>query len=372
LDGWRTIALALVLLCHTAAGLFERTAYFATSVPRYGDFALNMFFGLSGLLICKLFFEEFDRNGSINLPGFYVRRMCRILLPCAFFTGMVTWLGLIRTKWELVSCLFFFRNFLPVSLGGHYTAHLWSLAIEEHFYLVLPGLLLLFGIRRAPQVLVLGALLCEVWRTVDLHFHVLTGWLAEVPPGARTDLRFDAFLWGCVAAFLLHHSSSAAWLKTWYTQQAWFGVAVLCVLCVEYQPHLVETWTAMLIPLLLLGPLQHPRWLVSRFLELTPMRYVGRVSYSFYLWQQVFLVPKWEPAVPLLHQFQKFPMNLVAILITSLAGYYLVERPFTRLGQILSKRITAATRQGTATPEKTPLRDTVDGKIPVANANYVA
>jgi peptidoglycan/LPS O-acetylase OafA/YrhL len=337
LDGWRTVALAMVLLCHTSAGFYTRVEYFASSTPRYGDFALNIFFGLSGLLICKLFLEEFERSGAINLPSFYLRRFCRIFLPCAFFTTVLTCCGSIRDNWELASCLLFFRNLLPVSLGGHYTAHLWSLAIEEHFYLVLPGLLLFRGVKRSLPVLLASALLCEAWRTADLHLHLLSALTPGIPPGARTDLRFDAFLWGCVGAFLIHNDASSSWLKRRYTQPVWVVVLALCIFCVQRQPHLVETWTAILIPLLLIGPLLHPQWVVSRFLEFTPLRYIGRVSYSFYLWQQVFLIPRWEPAAFPFSPLQVFPQNLIAILVISLASFYLVEKPCTRLGRTLSR-----------------------------------
>jgi peptidoglycan/LPS O-acetylase OafA/YrhL len=371
LDGWRTVALAMVLFCHTAAGFYTRADYFASSTPRYGGFALNIFFGLSGLLICKLFLEEFDKTGTINLPSFYLRRICRIILPCAFFVTVLTYCGLIRNNWELASCLLFFRNFLPTSLGGHYTAHLWSLAIEEHFYLLLPALLLFRGVGRSLRVLVALALLCVAWRTVDLHFHLLSGRLPDILPGARTDLRLDAFLWGCVGAFLIHHDASSSWLKRRYTQPIWVIVLALCLFCIEREPHLVDTWTAILIPLLLIGPLLHPKWVISQFLEFTPLRYIGRVSYSFYLWQQVFLIPRWEPAATPFSYLQVFPRNLLGILVTSLVCFYLVEKPCTQLGRTLARWFApAALRLPLSGDLRSPLKTTT--KTQRAEADHVA
>jgi peptidoglycan/LPS O-acetylase OafA/YrhL len=352
LDGWRSLALLSVLLCHTAAGLYEKDTYFALKIPRYGTFALDVFFGLSGLLICKLFLEEFDKYGAISLPAFYAKRFCRIFPPCATFTLVVFALGLIKTKWELASCLLFFRNMLPSSLGGHYTAHLWSLSIEEHFYLLLPAVLLFVGVRQSLGVLIAAALGCEVWRTIDLHFHLLSAQFPQISPGARTDLRLDSFLWGCVAAHLIHRGPLLAWLKKHYTEGIWWCLIGICLFSIQYPASLPETFLTILIPALLVGPALHTEWRASRFLELLPMRYLGRISYSFYIWQQIFLVPSWEPKIDHLKYVQAFPFNLLAVVVSSVAGFYLVERPLTRIGQIAAKAITSRTR---AVPQRTSL-----------------
>ena len=332
LDGWRALALFAVLICHWAAGVYSRADYFALSVPKYGTFALDIFFALSGLLICKLLLEEADKYGSINLTSFYIRRIFRVFLPCLFFIVVVSLLGLITAGWELASCLLFFRNYLPVHLGGHYTAHLWSLSAEEHFYMILPGFLVLVGLRRAPWLSILLAVSCGIWRLVELRLNLLPRILPDVLPGARTDLRFDAFLWGCILAFCVHDRMIALWLRTQFRPWMWLFVALVCIYCVQYQPHMAATWMAMLIPVMLVGPLMHPTWLFSRFLDWGPLRYIGRISYSVYLWQQVFFIPSWQSKSPLLDPWQQMPWSLIAIVVCSVSAHYLVERPLTRIG----------------------------------------
>ena len=94
------------------------------------------------------------------------------------------------------------------------------------------------------------------------------------------------------------------------------------------------TSTAWMIPLLLVGTVFHPARAVGRFLETAPMRWLGRLSYSLYLWQQLFLVwPPW-PA-PALRPLQAFPVNVAAAFVLACLSHYLVEQPLIELGREL-------------------------------------
>src|SRR5206468_12587998 len=136
----------------------------ADSVTRFGQFGVDLFFGLSGLLITRLLLQEHDRAGSFNLAQCYIRRTFRILPACFAFLATYSLLGLWKSNVELVSSLFFFRNYVPVQLTGFSTGHLWSLAIEEHFYLLWPGLLALVGPKRGKKLAAILALSFGVWR----------------------------------------------------------------------------------------------------------------------------------------------------------------------------------------------------------------
>ena len=162
LDGWRAIAIAAVAIHHIGRGFYTSEDAYASSITRYGAFGVDIFFGLSGLLITKLLLDEWrgsssnssgtagrdSKNSSFDLRGFYVRRAFRILPPYLAYLLVCTVAGLWRSPWEAAGCLLFFRNYVPDHLVGDATQHLWSLAVEEHFYLLWPGLLFLLKPRR--------------------------------------------------------------------------------------------------------------------------------------------------------------------------------------------------------------------------------
>src|SRR5580698_4061259 len=82
LDGWRAIAISLVVWHHaTMSRYVDQDLYWGNSVSQLGAFGVDIFFGLSGLLITSLLLQEYGKKGSINLAGFYTRRVFRILIP---------------------------------------------------------------------------------------------------------------------------------------------------------------------------------------------------------------------------------------------------------------------------------------------------
>src|SRR5690348_1957964 len=120
----------MVMLHHVAMGLYaSEDAYWQQSSTLFGAFGVDLFFGLSGLLITKLLLEEARAGEGISLRGFYVRRAFRILPPYLLFLAAIGLAGGFASRFELASCLFFFRNYIPPAAGTHYTQHLWSLAV---------------------------------------------------------------------------------------------------------------------------------------------------------------------------------------------------------------------------------------------------
>jgi peptidoglycan/LPS O-acetylase OafA/YrhL len=192
LDGWRAVAILAVLCCHAG--------WPTAALAPYGAMGVSVFFALSGFLITRRLMDE----RRIDLKDFYRRRAFRILPPIVVYLAVVAVLGLgLRVipmdRSQLLASLFFYRNYLtpPVSQGW-YTGHFWSLAVEEHFYLVWPVLLSIVGFRRARWVAPALALAVAVWRVVDGRF----AWVGRLNPLlrgslARTDYRLDALLFGC-------------------------------------------------------------------------------------------------------------------------------------------------------------------------------
>jgi len=206
LDGWRALSLIAVILYHGRSGFF-RSSSLLTRLSSHGDVGVDVFFAISGFLICGLLLQEYHRYGGISLRRFYIRRCFRILPPYYAVLAVlctISLLGTVHVNYSyLPSCLLFYRNYKPLGMdyqGGFYTAHFWSLAVEEHFYLIWPVLLIAAKPKRAGKVAFVFAMVVFAWRNAESHFQWLAGILLPANLLSRTDTRMDALLWGCLAA----------------------------------------------------------------------------------------------------------------------------------------------------------------------------
>ena len=130
----------------------------------------------------------------------------------------------------------------------------------------------------------------------------------------------------------------------------WLTIAGVWLLCVKFYSPLTSVWVACGIPILLVGTVMHPEWKLSRLLNWAPVAWLGRISYSLYLWQQLYLVAGWDTAKSghAAHAWQQWPLNLVACLATATASYYAMEKPLIRIGRRLAE--TRASGAGTRAP----------------------
>ncbi len=346
LDGWRAIAILGVLICHGSDALFNNSGLYPShrwyGLTRYGAFGVDIFFGLSGFLICTRLLQERRRDGEISLASFYIRRALRILPPYLTYLVTVGLLGyggvLTVHRWEWLSSLLFFRNYIASREGGWYLAHFWSLAVEEHFYLLWPSLLVLLGSRRARSAVVVLALSVAAWRMLDFREQ----WMFQLAGAnffTRTDIRLDALLWGCWMALIFDSPDWRAVLVRRLSYGTWTMLVGALVCCVVYRPPLAMLWEAILVPLLLAGTVLKPASLVGRFLESRPMRWIGRISYSLYIWQQLFLGRSQEPHPFPMGILQIFPIDIVCVFVVAAASYYVIERPLIGVGHLFSSRI---------------------------------
>ena len=344
LDGWRAVAILGVLVYHGVSSLFAADGPYPNGVLHalvgYSTLGVPIFFGISGFLICTRLLQEDCQTGRISLPAFYLRRSCRILPP--YFTylgvlGLLAAVGVITVQpVEWSSSLLFYRNYVNPAHFGSYTDHFWSLAVEEHFYLLWPGLLILFGSRRARWAVVLLALAVAAWRAFEIRHQWLVGILPGARSNTRTDLRIDGLLWGCWVALLYnvprHRERLTRWLSSW----KWLAAVGLFVVCLAFRPYLTPLWLAFLLPLILVGTVLHPSTLVGRLLEFSPLRWIGRLSYSLYIWQQLFLIAKDEIHFFPLGPLQRLPLNYLVVFVCAVLSYYFIERPMVRLGHRLT------------------------------------
>lgn len=307
LDGVRALAILLVLFGHTIH------AKYLPLGALFGQYGTSLFFVLSGYLITAVLLADEARHGRVRLLRFYRRRAFRILPALTVFLVVLALLvgsGLLekpnRVSW--ISSTLYFRNLAGT---GWDTQHLWTLALEEQFYFLWPIAFVVFRKHRLAVIafVILACTVCRViWINTDYRdiFDLLQ----------RPDLRLDTFLIGGSLA-----------LQPW----AFFSripAALAAVAFALWTPlALTFKWTrpldtavgALLLTILLWWFTAHPRSLMARYLSTPSMALVGTLSYSLYLWQEIFLGPhiQW--------------WSLPALAAVACASYWLVEKPFLRL-----------------------------------------
>jgi peptidoglycan/LPS O-acetylase OafA/YrhL len=370
LDGWRAIAVGMVLLNH--AGL--PPAHHVGFVSGLGALGVDLFFAISGILICSRLLEEERVCGRISLRGFYIRRTFRIFPPAYLFLAAVAVLtiaGTLPAAWPAwASAGVFLRNYFTTFVGdtdaGRFTGHFWSLAVEEHFYLLLPGLLVLFARRRKA---VLAALILIELAWVVFYMHHTPPPLRQLYWERRTDLRLNSLLFPALLALFLAiprirtrftHLVTPATIGLLLLGLAIGGIAAKKLLLHAHHNPAIQTAAAtnaeagnveasakpikdsklflvtiylvpFLFPFVILATMLHPASFISRALEFPPLRAIGRISYSLYLWQQLFWVPVRNAPWPIA-AVQRHWIALPLTVLCATASYLLVEKPCIRMG----------------------------------------
>jgi peptidoglycan/LPS O-acetylase OafA/YrhL len=316
LDGWRGIAIMLVLLDHAQVALMGGYLHPWTQTGQHG---VTLFFVLSGYLITTRLLQ-----GPIDLKRFYVRRFFRLLPVAWTYLGAVWLFSLLCAQpnfssREIASYIFFFRNYLGQN-ASIYTGHFWSLSVEEQYYLVWPALLLLAGIRRARWVAAGGALAFAVFRFASWQAYDQQ-WICF-----RTEVRADALLIGCLLALLLHAPALRAAALRASRFWALPSLAVFLA-CFAWFHNLIPFIESLAIAGLIAASTLHPQSLFARPLGLRPVAWLGAVSYSVYVWQQFFFLPRRESVTIVM---------ICLMPVFALASYYWIERPATHFGHRLT------------------------------------
>ena len=239
---------------------------------------------------------------------------------------------------EFVAAVLFFRNYLPAILGpngaGFFTSHYWSLGVEEHFYLFWPALLLLAGRKRALPVAIVVAVLVAVWRHIEAWREIMLYNAIQPNYFVRSDTRIDSIMWGVVAALALSRPEVRAVIEKYLSTVVMLALVALYGAIVYRYGTRPTFWEATIVPVIVAGTVLRPRSMLGRVLENPVMRWIGRLSYSLYLWEFFFVYYRDVPIT--LGVWQTFPVNLIAAVVCAAASYYLVERPLVRVGHRLA------------------------------------
>jgi peptidoglycan/LPS O-acetylase OafA/YrhL len=308
LDALRAISILLVVVGH---GM--ELHYHSDVAGAFANLGVRIFFVISGYLITTLLLKEYNRTSTIGLREFYVRRAYRILPASIVFMVPVFVIFWHQLSWyHMAAAALYLANFdfsHPWFLG-----HLWSLSVEEQFYFLWPGVLKRWY-RHRVAILVGVVAFAPVYR-VACHFLRLHGKADETFPAVA-----DVLAIGCLLAIF---ATRLPKVKVVWALAMIVPVVLVPVYLGVLRFHVTAVllfvlWPAMHLAIagLLLHVVQRPYWI----LNVGPVVWLGQISYSLYLWQQLLVFG--EHAKP--WYFVVFAIGLAS------ASYYLVEQPMLRV-----------------------------------------
>jgi peptidoglycan/LPS O-acetylase OafA/YrhL len=338
INGLRAISILMVIAFHlTAMEYFEQPFTQMvwlepfTKIFHNGYFGVNVFFVISGFLITTLLMKEEIQSGTISLKKFFIRRTLRIF-PAYYFLLLVyavlQFCAIIYINWGSWATAVTYMKYFNWKKDW-FTSHAWSLSIEEHFYLFWPFLFMQGQkIRRNATVImmVLAPLLLLLMQILSI------GWLND----QIIFTRIDAIATGCYFAIyqdVIIEKLSKYWTLCFYASLiVLFALPNLWELSTDSNSEVFKIAFGTLkgplgnfaIGTLMMYSVFGPQRLWFKFLNLRIMNFIGLISYSLYLWQQLFInkTELW---------FNQFPVNIFLILVIATFSYYIIERPFLQL-----------------------------------------
>jgi peptidoglycan/LPS O-acetylase OafA/YrhL len=344
LDGLRAIAVVAVLLYHSDLDFLPG-----------GFLGVDVFFVISGYLITALLLREFADRGTFSLRGFWFRR-ARRLLPAVFvlLAGVVVFAlvalpdEVARLRSDVAAALTYITNWYLIFHQQSYfdavgrpspLGHLWSLAVEEQFYLLWPPILLglLFALRRHGALIVtlLLAWASAIWMALLYD--------PNVDPSRvyfGTDTRAFALLVGAALAFVWVPVASGAhparsWRRPRITGSdavaaaglAGLGFLFFNLTAYDDLLYLGGFQFTAILTAIVIAAVVRPAGLVGRLLDTAPMRWLGHRSYSIYLWHwPVFVVTR--PGIDIaLEGWPALALRLAATLVLADLSFRFIERP---------------------------------------------
>ncbi|PWG78805.1 acyltransferase family protein [Pararcticibacter amylolyticus] len=342
-DGFRGIAIMLVILGHLGFGNF---------IP--GGFGVTLFFFISGFLITRLLIFEYHKNQTIDIKKFYVRRLLRLypaLLTMIAVTSALIFLTCSNAsvKPYIFSGIFyytnyyisFFRSAAPLDCERVFDA-LWSLAVEEHFYLFFPFIFLFFNknTRHLISILILIAILSLLIRLFILMFNNDFNQSSLIIYHS-THTRVDSIIYGCLSAILIYKQNSKTYMGILNNKLTVFiGVALILISLLYRDPLFRESIRysiqGLALMLLLPGPMFYPSdSLLKKLIESPALIFIGKLSYSLYLFNGLCIMMMneyfQENFFEGVHSAKWMAATISLTIIFSLTSYYLVEKPFVHI-----------------------------------------
>jgi peptidoglycan/LPS O-acetylase OafA/YrhL len=341
LDGLRAIAIGIVLFAHGASTVSTDNPIYQLIVSYLGNgrFGVVLFFVLSGYLITTLMKREIEKTSQFNLQKFHYRRFFRILPVFLLYLITVTFLAnrnvITLTPEQIFFTSCFLINYSHIWLDTSdpsywFLGHFWCLAIEIHFYLIWPLVLVYGGFRRALQIAVAVVLLSPAIRL--LTYLLFPSVQAHITVMTHTSL--DPLMLGAIVALVQDKARFQHFAEKIFKIPHF---PLLCVCLIFLSRTFDLAFDGMYyLPLgyaldsLLFAALTHyyvskPHGQVGRILNSHLLASIGLISYSLYVWQQLFLTEL------NLTWLGSFPVNYVVVFVVATTSYLCIEKPFLKL-----------------------------------------
>ncbi|MBM0349792.1 acyltransferase family protein [Staphylococcus pseudintermedius] len=345
LDGVRAVAVIAIIIYHLNPQWLSG-----------GFLGVDTFFVISGYLITSLLLTEYHNTGKIELMSFWLRRVKRLIPAVLFLVMGVIVLSLIfmpteiqKVRADSIAAIFYVSNWWYIMQNVDYfeqfavqpLKHLWSLAIEEQFYLVFPIVLLslLSFIRRLKSIRIIFLILLVISMIAMMVLYVTNENVARVYFG--TDTRIQTLLMGVLLALVWPPFQLKAkvnrQMRTMIDTAGVVGLAILFI-CFKFVSEtnsilyyggffLISTVT-----LLVIASSVHPSGYFAKFLGNKVFTFIGSRSYSLYLWHY--------PIIVLIHhQFVQgqipplvYVVEILLMVLMAEFSYKFIEQPFRKEG----------------------------------------
>lgn len=332
IDSWRAICIFAVIICHLAKnraidGILQK--YGVGFISGYGQTGVFVFFFISGYVVSQTLIVELEKHSTINIQGFYVRRVFRILPPLLLYLSTYLLLGKLRlisfsTSALAASVLYLSNSSLPLLQCDWYTGHTWSLAFEEQFYLAFP---LLFAFlqcsRRPPPASFLLAPLILLPAVYPIN------WIGRMGFIVIYALFLAGYFAASHAAFLYSVLSKAPTIL--FLTATLLTFAPVAIFHDEWFSKLYKLVYIVSIPCAVLSSGLPGNYFGALF-RFSLVSYVGRISYSLYLWQEMLTSDSFSASALWVQ-----PTLLLILLMACCASYEWLEKPLIALGRSVAR-----------------------------------
>ncbi|TDG35309.1 acyltransferase [Pedobacter changchengzhani] len=333
LDGWRAIAITLVVLGHAGSSSSPDSGYYIIAKIFFsGLLGVKIFFVLSGFLITSLLIKEKIKYGSINVKNFFIKRGLRIL-PVLYLYLLIVFI--LNNKFDFgLNSIGFLGPALYVTNFGFFPSswvlvHTWTLSVEEQFYMLWP---FIFRLNKyAIYICIIIICLSPILKPLTYKFPSLNYLLLQPFFNSATSI-----FTGSLSAFLIFNKHIFKRLIITKVM-AIIAFIFLCVYAYslslgifgKFNLTLGELVANFSIMYLIIATIVKHDHFLFKVLNTQLFIKLGTISYSLYIWQQLFLFPL--GIYPNWSVYVWFPINIIFAVLAALVSYYFFEKYFLNL-----------------------------------------
>jgi len=341
LNGLRAIAALLVVFTHL--GLLTVFQGSPLLPMIHGWAAVRLFFVLSGFLITHLLIIESNTFGSVSIKNFFIRRTLRIIplyfLVIAFVTSVCLFIYPVSSWKGMLFAYSYTYNFIPRFWYSTQLGHLWTLAVEEHFYLIWPFLFYRYWKKDNGMVLMR---ICILSLIASILFSPAIHYISSIQnyffiPRWTPSVSYNLLL-GCICAIVINQKDrNEIYRKAVLFLGSRFAILLFLILwsntLLGLAPgHLSTVLRGLSFAILISWIYLNQSCFLVKFLELPPLSYLGMISYGIYIYQGLFLATG-----PYRAEGQHWPpspeVGLVLLILVVPLSYHLFESKLLKIGK---------------------------------------